>query len=132
MINEAETYPKFSLHDEITPEQTASFHLNGFIHFKNFLNAVQVSEIIGALSDLQAKWISENIKEVNGIPIRYGFDENNEPIIHRFAFTSLYSKEISNLVHFPAIQSLTKLLESENSRIGENEKDGVVVNHYVD
>jgi len=131
MIDRAETYPKFYLHEELTKEQIGFFELNGFIHFKKFFNAEQVQEIIDALMKLQEKWIAENVKEVNGIPLRFGYDENNHLIIHRFAFSSLHSEYISHIVNLPAIQSLCGLLNEKDARIGENEKDGVVVNQYV-
>ena len=126
-----ESYHKFILNGEPTREQIAFFELNGFIHYKKFLDAASIQSIIGALNALQEKWIAEDVKEVNGIPIRYGYDENNKPIIHRFAFTSLHSEEVHNLVNHPSIQSLRKLLQIEDARLGENEKDGVVVNQYV-
>ena len=131
MSHPAESYDKFNLNGEPTSEQTASFDLNGFIHYKNFLDKGTISKIIDALYALQQKWISDNVKEVNGIPIRYGMDEKNQPIIHRFAFTSLHSKEIHDLVNHPSIQSLRKLLHADDARVSENEKDGVVVNQYV-
>jgi len=131
MNQKQDDYPRFTLHDSPTQEQVDFFNLNGFIHFKKFLSESQVKSTIDALIKLQTKWLEEQVKEVNGIPIRFGLDENNEPIIHRFAFTSMHSEEIRNLVRHPAIQSLTSLLDAPDARIGENEKDGVVVNQYV-
>ena len=131
MNNEAETYHTYSLQDNLTQEQISSFDLNGFIHFKKFLSESRIKEIIEALEVLQAKWIAANVKEVNGIPIRYGYDENNHLMIHRFAFTSLHSDVVKELVNSPALRSLCKLLPAPDARIGENEKDGVVVNQYV-
>lgn len=126
-----ETYRKFSLDNELSPEQASFFDLNGFIHFQKYFSAEQVNEMIAGLMELQAKWISENVKVVNGIPIRFGFDENNQAIIHRFAFASLHNETIRRYVNFPAIQSLAKLLDADDSRLGEDEKDGVVINQYV-
>jgi phytanoyl-CoA hydroxylase len=131
MTDQTEIYHKFTLNDELTQEQISFFDLNGFIHFKNFLSPSAVQEIIDSLMLLQAKWIAEDVKEVNGIPIRYGFDENDSPMIHRFAFTSLHNDVVKRLVNMPAIQSLKKLLGTDDARIGEDEKDGVVVNQYV-
>jgi ectoine hydroxylase-related dioxygenase (phytanoyl-CoA dioxygenase family) len=130
MSHPAESYHKFILNGEPTQEQIASFDLNGFVHYKKFLDDFTIKSIIDALYTLQQKWIAENVKEVNGIPIRYGFDENNQPIIHRFAFTSLHSEAVHKLVNHPSIQALRKLLQEEDARLGENEKDGVVVNQY--
>ena len=131
MSHLTESYDKFILNGEPTQEQIASFDLNGFIHFKKFLDEKTIQTVIEALIVLQEKWVAENVKEVNGIPIRYGWDENNKPIIHRFAFTSLHSEVVHKLVNHPSIQSLRKLLRVKDARLGENEKDGVVVNQYL-
>jgi phytanoyl-CoA hydroxylase len=131
MTHLAESYAKFILNGEPTQEQITSFNLNGFIHYKKFLDEKTIQTVIEAINSLQEKWIAEKVKEVNGIPIRYGFDENNKPMIHRFAFTSLHSEEVRKLVNLPSIQSLHKLLPADDARIAENEKDGVVVNQYV-
>jgi phytanoyl-CoA hydroxylase len=131
MIFHAETYETFALQEELTKEQVSFFNLNGFIHFKKFFSAAQVQEMMNAVAGLQSKWIAENVKEVNGIPIRYGYDENNNLVIHRFAFASLHSEAIRRMIEQPAIYALCKLLGAHDARIGENEKDGVVVNQYV-
>ncbi len=125
------TYPKFTLSTALNKEQIRFFDANGFIHFKNFLSANEVKDIINALSVLEEKWLKNDVKQVNGIPLKFGFDENNKRIVHRFAFTSLHSERIKMLVNSSAIQSLTKLLVESDSRIAENEKDGVVVNQYL-
>src|SRR5438045_1109097 len=105
MSHRTESYQKFILNGEPSQEQIAFFDLNGFIHYKKFLDEHSIQTIIEALNELQEKWIAEDVKEINGIPIRYGYDENNKPIIHRFAFTSLYSEEVHKLVNHPSIQS---------------------------
>lgn len=124
-------YPKFILSNELTKEQIEFFDTNGFIHFKNFLQPDEVKEIIAAIMVLQNQWIAEDVKQVNGIPIRYGHDENNNPIVHRFAFTSLHCERVHQLAGHPFIKALTKLMDGIDARIAENEKDGVVVNQYI-
>jgi phytanoyl-CoA hydroxylase len=123
-------YPKFELGTTLTQEQIDFFHQFGFIHFENFITESSVQEIITSLESLQQKWIQDNVTQVNGIPIKYGFDENGNKIVQRFAFTNLFSNEISSLLKDERLQGLKTLLP-EGARIGENEKDGVVVNHYV-
>src|SRR5687767_6900909 len=123
-------YQKFSLGDKLTSEQINFFDKNGFIHFEGVASPAEVKEIISSTEDLQQKWISNGIKKINGVPIKFGHDENGKEIVHRFPFTSQYSEAVHRFVVSPRIHSLKELLP-EGSRIAENEKDGVIVNHYV-
>jgi ectoine hydroxylase-related dioxygenase (phytanoyl-CoA dioxygenase family) len=125
-----EQYPKFTLGNVITEEQISFFDKNGFIHFRGVLSPEEVKEIINSTENLQEKWIKNGVKKINGIPIKFGIDENGKEIVHRFPFTSQYCEPIHRLVVGPKIQCL-KVLLPKGARIAENEKDGVVVNHYV-
>lgn len=123
-------YPKFSLGEKLTSEQVDYFDRNGFIHFEGVLSAGDVQQIIASTEYVQDRWIKEGIKKINGVPIKYGHDENGKEIVHRFPFTSQYSEAIHNFVNSPKIQALKELMP-DGARVAENEKDGVVVNHYV-
>jgi hypothetical protein len=123
-------YPKFALGEKLAQEQVDFFNNNGFIHFQSVLGVDEVRRIIDSTEKVQSRWIKEGIKKINGVPIKFGKDENGNDIVHRFPFTSQYSEEIHHFVNSTKIQSL-KVLMPEGSRIAENEKDGVVVNHYV-
>jgi len=124
------SYKKFTLGTELTQEQINFFHEFGFIHFENFISDEKAQSILSSTEEVQQLWIENDIKQVNGIPIKYGIDENGEKIVQRFAFTNLYSNEIKGLLKDDRLNALKTLLP-EGARIGENEKDGVVVNHYV-
>ncbi len=125
------SYPKFTFKEELTDEQVKFFNENGFIHFKQFFDTDKVQKSIDGLMNLQSKWIAENRMMVNGVPLKFGFDEHNNKIIHRFAFTSMYSKEFEELVTDTRIEKFNQLLGMPKSRVGINEKDGVVVNQYI-
>lgn len=123
-------YPKFILNERLTEEQVNFFEKNGFIHFKGVANPEEVKAIIESTEQIQEKWIRENVKIINGVPVNFGVDENGKHIVHRFPFTSQYSEPIHKFVNSQRVKALTVLLP-EGARIAENEKDGVVVNHYV-
>lgn len=123
-------YQKFTLGNTLTKEQIDFFNKNGFIHFESALSNEEVQTIISSTEEVQKKWISEGTKKINGIPIKFGVDENGNQIVHRFCFTSQYSEPIHKLVQDQRLSTL-KVLLPEGARIAENEKDGVVVNHYV-
>ena len=124
------SYPKFKLGDQLTPEQIAFFNKNGFIHFSGVASPQEVADIIRSTEDIQSKWIREGVKKINGVPIKFGIDENNKTIVHRFCFTSQYCEPVHAFVNSQRVKAL-KVLMPDGARIAENEKDGVVFNHYV-
>jgi phytanoyl-CoA hydroxylase len=123
-------YPKFELTDKLTDEQVSFFEKNGFLHFTNFITKETVDEIIRASEEVQKKWIENNIQKVYGVPIKYGVDLNGEKIVQRFAFASLYHPYLHDFLKDKRFDALLPLL-GEGGRIGENEKDGMVINHYI-
>jgi len=124
-------YPVFNLSEQLTPEQLAFYDKNGFLHFKNFLSAETVQSVIKAMYEVQDKWIAENREKVNGVPIKYGTDVDGSKIVQRFAFASLFHDTLHNLLEDTRLRALFPLLQSTNERIGETEKDGLVINHYI-
>jgi ectoine hydroxylase-related dioxygenase (phytanoyl-CoA dioxygenase family) len=74
--------------------------------------------------------VKENVQKINGVPIKYGVDENGETIVQRFAFTNQHSEAVSRFANNPALDAL-RVLMPEGARLGLEEKDGVVFNHYV-
>ncbi len=124
------TYTKFTLGEQLTEEQITFFKKNGFIHFQGVASPEEISSIIESTEQIQDRWLREGVKKINGVPIKYGRDENNKEIVHRFPFTSQFSEAVHNFVSGPRVQNL-KVLMPAGARIAENEKDGVIVNHYV-
>lgn len=122
-------YTKFHLGDHLTNEQVEFFNKYGFLHFTGVLSKEEVKLIIESYKEAQDILIAAETKEINGVPIFYGNDDNGK-IIHRFPFFSLYSKPMHEFVSGNRLKPLLKLLEGYKPRIVENEKDGVVLNHY--
>lgn len=121
---------KFFFSDKITPEQMKFYDEHGFIHYKNFFTSAQISDALKAVEILQSDWISQGLEKINGIPIKYGKDENGNKIIQRFAFASLHSEYLHRMVMDERIDKLRYFI-GEDARIAENEKDGLVVSHYI-
>lgn len=121
---------KFLFTDMVTSEQLDFYNEFGFIHFKNFFTKKQIDEALASIESLQNEWISKELEKVNGIPIKYGKDENGHKVIQRFAFASLHSEYLHNLLQDSRINALRYFIGKE-ARIAENEKDGLVINHYV-
>lgn len=124
-------YKTFTASGELTPEQLNFFNKNGFIHFKSFLNKDEVNTVWKSISTVHQQWIDEKKDKINGIPIVFGVDENGNKIVQRSPFTSLFSNELQQMVKSQRLKPFVKLLSNNDARLTENEKDGVVVNHYI-
>lgn len=115
----------------IKAEHLSFFEKNGYIHFKNFIKTDTVKTFINEINRVQNDLILNGCKKVNGIPLKFGNDHDAGPLIQRLAFTSHFSPVLSEFLKDPRLQFLLPLLGDYQGRIGENEKDGLVVNHYV-
>jgi phytanoyl-CoA hydroxylase len=131
MSNQQLPYKTFTINGELNQEHINFFNKNGFIHFKNFLSKEEVAGIWDSISKTHNQWIAENKEKINGIPIVYGEDENGKKIIQRSPFTSLFSKDLHDFIKSGKLKPVIKLLPNSDARLTENEKDGVVVNHYI-
>ena len=123
--------PDFVLGDKLTAEQFNYFDKYGVIIFRNFLNSETVQLFIRELNRIEKQWLDEGREKVNGIPLKFGKDQNGNKMIQRMCFLSLYSDTLHELLQDPRIQALIGLLYPYEGRIGENEKDGLILNHYV-
>ena len=124
------SYPRFTLAEEISREQTVFFEKYGFLHFTNFINPETVKLFIRCSQEIQQKWIEQDVKKVNGTPVKYGRDLDGKSIVQRFAFASLHHPVLHEFLQDKRLQSVLPLLKM-HGRIGEHEKDGLVINHYV-
>jgi phytanoyl-CoA hydroxylase len=123
-------YPTFTLGNTLTEEQQAFFDEHGYIHFSNFLTPETVQEIVSASEAVQERWIANNTEKVNGVPVKYGKDLDGKTIVQRFAFLNQHAPVLSDLLKDQRLQALLQLI-GPGARLGENEKDGMVFNHYV-
>jgi ectoine hydroxylase-related dioxygenase (phytanoyl-CoA dioxygenase family) len=124
------SYQKFTLGNTITAEQQHFFNQHGFIHFKEFIKADTVQDIIKASEQVQQHWLANNVQKVNGVPIKYGKDIDGASIVQRFAFINQHHPLLSEFAHDPRFDTLLSLI-GDGARLGTTEKDGMVFNHYV-
>ena len=80
---------------------------------------------------MQNYLLENEIKKVNGIPLKFGTDVDGSRLIQRIAFTSFYSKALGEFLKNRMLEKLLTLMGPYEGRIGETEKDGLVFNHYV-
>lgn len=123
--------PVFHFEGTITPFQLQYFRKNGIIQFRNFVDKATVARFIRETEQVQEQLLRYGIRKVNGIPLKFGLDDEGRPFIQRIAFASQYSSVLSNFLKDKRLDALKVLLQPYNGRISENEKDGLVVNHYL-
>lgn len=121
----------FTLGEELTEEQLSYFKKNGAIRFRNFLNREAVNTIISEVTRIEKEWIAEGRTKVNGTLLKFGINEFGEKIIQRSCFLSLFSPFLHEMLNDPRFDALKPMLYPYEGRIGEDEKDGLVLNHYV-
>ncbi|MDX2190227.1 MAG: phytanoyl-CoA dioxygenase family protein [Bacteroidota bacterium] len=126
-------YPKYELGLQLSKEQIDFFEDNGFLHFPNFITQEKVKEIHSEMDAIQKKWLADKVERINGVPIKFGADVDGSPIVQRFAFASIYSNVLHELLKDKRFEALFPLLgkKVQNARVGEYEKDGLVINHYI-
>ncbi|QNL50195.1 phytanoyl-CoA dioxygenase family protein [Olivibacter sp. SDN3] len=126
----ATSYQTFRLADRLTEEQLDFFNAHGFIHFKHFIKPETVQAIIEASKEVEKRWIDGNVEKINGVPIKYGVDLNGKKIVQRFAFINQHHSVLKEFSLDPRFQKLLDLV-GPGARLGTEEKDGMVFNHYI-
>lgn len=121
---------RFRLGDKLTAEQCDFFDRYGFVHFEGFASREEVDGLCAGAAEAGEKMVRHKRRFLNGIPIRYGRDAEGKEIVQRLAFTSQLSPAFKTLMASRRFEPLMELIPGE-SRVGEDEKDGVVVNHWV-
>lgn len=121
----------FELGNQLTKEQLDFFDKHGVIIFRNFIPKETVQLYLSELARIEKEWISENREKVNGIPVKFGKDMEGNKTIQRFCFTSQFSNPLHELLKDDRLKALIAFLHPYDGRIGENEKDGLVANNYL-
>lgn len=119
-----------TLGTRITPEQREAFDRQGCLHFKQFLDPASIAEAIQAMEEIEERWLRDGVKVVNGTPIKYGTNTDGSPMVQRFAFASQHHPVLDRILRDPRLAAILELL-GPDARLGTHEKDGLVVNHYV-
>ncbi|MEC7524953.1 MAG: phytanoyl-CoA dioxygenase family protein [Myxococcota bacterium] len=129
----AKTLPlthRFTLGDVVTDVQRAFLDRHGYAVFGGVVKAPEIARLDEEVRGIQERWLAENRKRVYGIPLFVGKDEHGAPFIQRFAFTSVYSDYIRDLVRDRRFEPIRTLI-GEDARVGDEEKDGVVFNRNL-
>ncbi len=122
--------PSFVLNGALDAAQREFLDEHGYIRFRGFLSASELEMIRAELAEIERAWIAEDRAQVNGIPIKYGVDHEGRRFVNRFAFASLFSPRLHAFLADERFEWVRRAC-GDSFRLGEQEKDGVVVNHFL-
>jgi hypothetical protein len=122
-------HSRFTLGKTITDVQRRFLDRHGFLVFSRVARVDEVQTVAGELDRLEREWIAQDRRSVYGIPLFWG-KYDGKPFLQRFPFTSTFSQPIHDLVRDERFAPIRDLVGT-GARIGDREKDGVVVNRYV-
>lgn len=125
------TEPVFTLGEKLTDEQLQYFDKHGVIVFRNFVSRENAKIFLNEATRIEKQWLEEGKEKINGTPLKFGKDENGNKTIQRLCFLSQYSTILHELLQDERLLQLTGLMKPYEGRIGEIEKDGLVMNNYV-
>lgn len=121
---------RFRLGETITPVQKAFLDERGYLIFEQVATQAELDELLAELDRVQAQWLREKREKVYGIPLFVGEGLDGEPFIQRFSFTSMFSPVFHRFVRDDRFAPIRSLI-GEGARVGDEEKDGVVVNRNL-
>ena len=75
--------------------------------------------------------VSRKKRESKRYSLKFGKDDKGNTTIQRLCFSSLHSEPLHQLLADPRLQALTAFLHPYEGRVAENEKDGLVINNYI-
>jgi len=127
--NRAIAIPEFRLDAGLTPEHVDWFETYGFIRFKDFLPRSRAAALHAALDELTADLVRRGVTKVRGVPLIEGRRDDGRPYFGRIPFASLQHPEFARYLRDPRFQEIIRVL-APDFRIGEDERDGLVVNRF--
>ena len=120
----------FRLSGALSVEQREFLDTYGYIHFRGFASPDEVETIRAELRAVEAEWLRAGRTQVNGIPIKLGRNPDGSRFVNRFAFTSLFSRRLREFLADERWEAV-RLACGPQFRLGQDEKDGVVVNQFI-
>lgn len=121
---------RFRLRESVTPLQQAYLDVHGFLVYDRVLSVGEVARMREEIEAVQARLLAEGTQSVFGVPVWFGQDPEGKPFLQRTGFLSTMSEWVHALVTDPRFEAVRRLI-GDDARIGEREKDGVVLNRYL-
>ena len=121
--------PRFELGARFTAEQRDFLDTFGFIRFRGFAELALVRELRAEVEEIDRRLIAEGREIVNGVPLVIGKRADGGRYVQRMCFASLFGDKLHRFLQDPRFRAILEVAGSDY-RIGERERDGLVVNHF--
>lgn len=121
--------PRFDLREARIEAWRRAFDEVGAIHFPGAATPDEARRLQAAADAVSDEMVRRGVAKVNGVPIKYGRRPDGRPYVQRAAFSTLFSDAIRDFVHDPRFEPLRRFCGAD-ARVGDREKDGVVINCY--
>ena len=121
--------PEFTLGEVMTKEQREYLDTYGFIRFKHFAAKEKVKELVAEVEEIDRRLVAEGRTHVNGVPLMLGKRPDGTAFVQRMVFSSLFGPRLHEFLQDPRFRAILDVA-GPGYRIGERERDGLVINHY--
>lgn len=128
-MNRCIEMPRFELGERLTPEQVEFLDTFGFIRFKSFLPRTEVAKLVEEVEAIDARLVAEGRTVINGVPLIIGKRKDGRAFVQRMCFSSLFGERLHAFLQDPRFKAILEIA-GPGYRIGERERDGLVINHY--
>lgn len=128
-MNRCIEMPRFELGERMTPEQVEFLDTFGFIRFKQFKTPSEVRELVREQEEIDARLMAEGRTVINGVPLIIGKRLDGSSFVQRMCFSSLFGEHLHAFLGDPRFRAILEIA-GPGFRIGERERDGLVINHY--
>jgi hypothetical protein len=127
--NRALTIPDFELGDRLTTEQLDFLETFGFIRFKAFKSRPAVRELALEVEEIDARLVAERRTSIFGVPLMLGKREDGSRYVQRIPFASIFGPRLHAFLEDRRFGGILAAA-GPGYRIGERERDGLVVNQF--
>ncbi|MSP62402.1 MAG: phytanoyl-CoA dioxygenase [Myxococcales bacterium] len=123
------TMPAFVLDGRLTREQAEFLDDHGFIRFRRFADRATVEALGAEQEAIDRRLIAEGRTTINGVPMIIGTRADGSRYIQRMVFSSLQGETMHRFLGDPRFGAILEVA-GPDYRIGERERDGLVINHF--
>ena len=121
--------PRFELGERFTREQREFLDTFGFIRFRRFAEPALVRALGEEVQAVDRQLVAEGRKVVRGVPLIIGERPDGRRYVQRMAFASTFGPQLHTFLQDPRFAAVLDVA-GPSFRIGELERDGLVVNHF--
>lgn len=121
--------PALTLGERLSEEQRAFLDHHGFIRFRRFASPETVRELAAEVEEIDRRLVREGRTIVNGVPLIIGRRADGSGYVQRMVFASTFGERLHAFLQDPRFGAILEVA-GPDYRIGERERDGLVVNHF--